>query len=191
MRDRFEQHREHWGRAHGFFSGRFGRDEEDGGWPGRGRHGGRGFGRPFDHGELRLVILALVAEKPRHGYEIIKAIEDRFGGSYSPSPGVVYPTLTMLEELGHATVEESAGKKRYTVTEQGRAYLEANRMPAEAAMGRMGHHEGHGPALQLVRAMHNLKLALRLRQRRGPMSQEQLQAIVAALDNAASAIERS
>lgn len=156
---------------------------------GRERHGGGG--RIFEQGDLRHVILKLIGEKPSHGYEIIKAIEDRFGGSYSPSPGVVYPTLTMLEELGHATVEESAGKKRYTVTEQGRAYLEANRMPAEAAMGRMGHHEGHGPALQLVRAMHNLKLALRLRQRRGPMSQEQLQAIVAALDTAAAAIERS
>ena len=65
----------------------------------------------FDHGELRLVVLALIAERPRYGYEIIKEIEDRLGGGYSPSPGVIYPTLTLLEELGHATVAEAGGKK--------------------------------------------------------------------------------
>jgi DNA-binding PadR family transcriptional regulator len=178
----------HWGGERGFFAGRFGRGEEESGWRGG---GGRGFGRPFDHGELRLVILFLVADKPRHGYEIIKAIEDRFGGSYSPSPGVVYPTLTMLEELGHATVEESGGKKRYTVTEQGRAYLAANQTAADAAMGRMQAREGHGPSRQLMRALGNLKMALRLRHSRGPLTEEQLQAIVAALDTAAVAIERS
>jgi DNA-binding PadR family transcriptional regulator len=184
------KHWEHWGRERGFVPGGFGRRHAEGeeGWRGR---GGRGFGRPFDHGELRLVILALVAEKPRHGYEIIKAIEDRFGGSYTPSPGVVYPTLTMLEELGHATVEEAGGKKRYTVTELGRAYLAANQIPADAAMGRMKQQEGHGPTPQLLRAMGNLKMALRLRHRSGPITDEQLQTIVAALDAAAIAIERS
>ena len=183
------RHWGHWGGERGFFGGRFGRGEDEGGW--RGGGGGRGFGRPFDHGELRLVILALVAEKPRHGYEIIKAIEDRFGGSYSPSPGVVYPTLTMLEELGHTTVEESGGKKRYTVTEQGRAYLAANQTSTGAAMGRMQGREGHGPSPQLMRAMGNIKMALRLRYSRGPLTEEQLQTIVAALDAAAVAIERS
>ena len=58
---------------------------------------------PFDNGELRLVILGMIAEQPRHGYELIKAIEERMGGSYSPSPGVIYPTLAYLEEVGHAT----------------------------------------------------------------------------------------
>jgi DNA-binding PadR family transcriptional regulator len=159
-----------------------------------GRHwgGGRGFGRPFDHGELKLVILAFIAERPRHGYEIIKAIEEQFGGSYTPSPGVVYPTLTMLEEIGYATVTEAGGKKSYTVTDEGKVYLEANRIPADAAMGRMRERgSGMGKPLQLVRAVQNLKMALRLRQQSGPMSDEQLQKIVAAIDAAAVEIERS
>ena len=155
---------------------------------------GRGFGRPFDHGELRFVILALIAEKPRHGYEIIKAIEEQFGGSYSPSPGVVYPTLTLLEEQGNATVEEIGGKKSYTITEQGKAFLAANNVSTQAAMGRMRGNafpDGAGRSPQLVRAVHSLKLALHLRQRSGPISEEQMQTIVAALDAAVAAIERS
>ncbi len=156
--------------------------------------GGRGFGRPFDHGELRFVVLALIAEKPRHGYEIIKAIEEQFGGSYSPSPGVVYPTLTLLEEQGNATVEEIGGKKSYTITEQGKEFLAANQAFAQAAMGRMrgnGFPDGMGKPPQLIRAVENLKMALRLRHRSGPMSEEQIQKIVAALDAATVAIERS
>ena len=94
---------------------------------GRGRHGdgmmgsrgGRGGpeARLFGHGDLRLVIVALLAEKPRYGYDIIKALEERVGGGYSPSPGVVYPTLTLLEEMGHAVVsEERPGRKLYTLS---------------------------------------------------------------------------
>ena len=75
--------------------------------------------------------------QPRHGYEIIKAIEERLGGGYSPSPGVIYPTLTMLEELGHATVAEDAGKKQYTITDEGRAFLAANQPAVDAALARM------------------------------------------------------
>jgi DNA-binding PadR family transcriptional regulator len=143
---------------------------------------------------LRLVILAMIAEKPRHGYEIIRAIEDRFGGSYAPSPGVVYPTLTMFEELGYTTVEEANGKKLYTITPQGTAWLAENKAAADAVMARFGEaaarHAG-GPAPQLIRAVENLKLALRLRQRSGPLTDEQLRSIVAAIDAAAVAVERS
>src|SRR6478609_2677148 len=93
------------------------------------RGGGRGgrLGRFFDHGDLRYVLLHLIAEKPRHGYELIKAIEEQFGGAYSPSPGVVYPALTLLEELGYLTVStgESA-KKLHEITAEGRAFLDAN-----------------------------------------------------------------
>lgn len=188
---------EHFGRwrgERGFSPRGFGREDEGEGM-GHGRRGhgfGRGFSRPFDHGELRLVILTLIGEKPRHGYEIIKAIEDQFGGSYTPSPGVVYPTLTMLEEMGHATVEESGGKKLYTITAEGRDYLVANRMAAEAAMARMRHNShGRGPSPQLIRALGNLKLSLRLRHRQGPITEEQLRNIVAIIDAAALAIERS
>lgn len=203
MREHFEDCRNERG------YGRRGFHHEAASWAGRGHgHGeeepgrrgdrhwrfGRGFGRPFDHGELRLVILAMIAEKPRHGYDIIRAIEERFGGSYSPSPGVVYPTLTLLEELGHATVEETGGKKLYTITQEGTAWLKANKAAADAAMGRLSQAAGrHGgvPAPQLIRAVENLKMALRLKQRSGPLTEEQIRAIVAAIDAAAVAIERS
>jgi len=81
------------------------------------RGGRSGLGRFFAHGDLRLVSLHLIAEKPRHGYEIIKAIEEHVGGAYSPSPGVIYPTLTLLEELGYVTVTAGDGvKKLHTIT---------------------------------------------------------------------------
>lgn len=169
--------------------------------PGFGRHGRGGGrsagGRLFGHGDLRLVVLQLIAEKPRHGYEIIKAVEERAGGAYSPSPGVIYPTLTFLEELGHARTsgaEESGGAKRlYEATEEGRAFLEANRQTTEALFARMeeaARIHGGGPAPQILRAMENLKLALRLRLSRGPLSEEQVNAIAATLDAAATSVER-
>ena len=162
-----------------------------------GRHGmgpGRGRGRIFDHGELRLVVLGLIAEQPRHGYEIIREIEDRVAGSYSPSPGVIYPTLTMLEELGHATVSEGNGKKRYEITAEGTAWLEANRTAVEGVTARMRDiraAHGDGPAPQIVRAMQGLRLALRLRHGRGPLGEAEIQAITEALDAATAAVERS
>lgn len=158
------------------------------------RRGGRGQGRVFDHGELRHVVLALIAERPRHGYEIIKAIEDRLAGSYSPSPGVIYPTLTLLEEIGHVTVAEAAGKKLHAITQEGTAWLEANKPAVDTAMARMDsvrEAHGGGPAPEIIRATENLKLAMRLRQSRGPLSEAQTRAIAAALDAAAVAIERS
>jgi DNA-binding PadR family transcriptional regulator len=101
-----------------------------GGPPGQGKHR-RHFrgGRMFDQGDLKYVILQLLADKPRHGYEIIKELEDRSGGAYSPSPGTVYPTLTMLEEMGYATAtqEEGSGKRIYEITQAGRDYLVEHR----------------------------------------------------------------
>lgn len=95
-------------------------------WGGRGRrsrHRGTG-GRMFGQGDLKFVILSLLAEKPRHGYEIIKELEERSGGTYSPSPGTVYPTLVMLEDMGYArATQEESGKKIYSITEDGRAHL--------------------------------------------------------------------
>jgi DNA-binding PadR family transcriptional regulator len=160
---------------------------------GRHRRGGRS-GRLFDHGELRLVVLALISEQPRHGYEIIKEIEDRVAGTYSPSPGVIYPTLTMLEELGQATVAESDGKKLYAITADGTAYLAANKTALDQALQRMqsvNTAHGGGPAPEIMRARENLKLALRLRESRGPLTEQQIRDIAAALDAAAIAIERS
>jgi DNA-binding PadR family transcriptional regulator len=179
------------GHGGGRFGGHFGGGHRDG--LGGGGRGGRR-GRVFDHGDLRYVLLHLIAEKPRYGYELIKAIEEQFGGLYSPSPGVIYPTLTMLEELGHATVAESDGKKLYTITAAGTAYIEANKTALDQAMARMQSvntaHSG-GPAPEILRARVNLKLALRLREARGPLTEQQIRDIAAALDAAAVAIERS
>lgn len=114
-----------------------GRGFEPMGWFWGPRHGGhrggpfRG-GRMFGQGDLKYVILKLLEEKPRHGYEIIKELEDRFGGTYSPSPGTVYPTLTMLEDMGYASAsQEEGGKRIYQITEEGRKYLAENRSTVE------------------------------------------------------------
>lgn len=99
-------------------------------WGGGGRRRGGPFrgGRMFEQGDLKYVILQLLAEKPRHGYEIIKELEERFAGSYAPSAGTVYPTLSLLEDLGYASVTlEDGGKKVYAITDAGRAYLEENK----------------------------------------------------------------
>lgn len=98
-------------------------------WGGGGRkRGGPRGGRIFEQGDLKYVILQLLAEKPRHGYEIIKELEEKFGGAYAPSAGAVYPTLSLLEDLGYATVTpEDGGRKTYTITDEGRRYLEQNR----------------------------------------------------------------
>ncbi len=158
--------------------------------------GGRGdLARFFAHGDLRLVILHLIAEKPRHGYEIIKAIEERVGGAYSPSPGTVYPTLTLLEELGHVTVTPGDGTKRlHTITQDGQAALDGNRPTLEAILARMAQAEaarGDGPPPALVRAREGLKLALQMRLARGPLDAEQTAAITAALEAATAAVERA
>jgi DNA-binding PadR family transcriptional regulator len=160
------------------------------------RRGGRfGLGRFFAHGDLRLVILHLIVEKPRHGYEIIKAIEEHVGGAYSPSPGVIYPTLTLLEELGHVTVTAGDGaKKLHTITPAGQAYLTSYRPAVDALLARMAEASrtyGGGPAPQILRAMENLKLALRMRLSRGPLNDEQINAAAAAIDAAATQIERT
>ena len=162
-----------------------------------GRHHGRGGwrgGRVFDHGDLRLVILQLIAEKPSYGYEIIKAIEEKLGGAYSPSPGVVYPTLTLLEELGYAAVAQSEGpKKAYAITPEGLALLEANKAAVEAIFQRISaiaERGGGGMAPQIVRALENLHVALRLRLQRGKLTDQQIADVAAALDAAAATVER-
>jgi DNA-binding PadR family transcriptional regulator len=198
----------HRGGERGHWARRFARDEEcgrggeEGGRHGRHRHGHAFFregpggrGRVFDQGELRLVLLALIAEAPRHGYEIIKAIEDRLGGSYSPSPGVIYPTLTLLNELGFATVSESGGgRKLYTITDEGRAHLAENQTVVDAVFARMERASAStagGRSPQVIRAIENMKMALRLRLSRGPLGEAEAQAIADALDTAARAIDKA
>jgi DNA-binding PadR family transcriptional regulator len=113
-----------------------------GDFAGGGRHGMGGgemmrAGRMLAQGDLRLIALALIAEQPRHGYEIIKLLEDKTAGWYSPSPGIVYPTLTYLEEAGYVTAQVDGAKKLYTITEEGRVHLEENRDFVEAVLERM------------------------------------------------------
>ena len=97
-------------------------------------HHPRRRGRPFDYGDLRLLVLAMMAERPRHGYELIKAIEEKTGGGYSPSPGVIYPTLAWLEDMGYATATAEGGRRSFAITGQGRAFLAANRAGLDAGI---------------------------------------------------------
>lgn len=157
-----------------------------------GPRGGRGGGRLFDYGELRLLVLALIAERPAHGYELIKLIEERFGGAYSPSPGVIYPTLSWLEDEGYAKVERDGSRKSYSITPEGEAFLAANRAAADALFERAGGEgRGHrGRPNEIMRAMENLKTALRLRLREGVMDPTIVDDIAAAIDAAAQAISK-
>jgi len=171
--------------------------ERFGGHRGGGFGGGRGrrLGRVFEHGDLRYVLLHLIAERPCHGYELIKAIEERLGGMYSPSPGVVYPTLTLLEELGYLRPETAEGtRKLYSITEAGAAFLAANHALVEAILARMAEISrayAGGPAPEIRRALHNLELALSIRLGKGPLATPQLRTITDALDRVAGEIERS
>ena len=175
-------------------------EHEDGLSGGRGHRGGRGGGgggRVFGHGGLRFVLLQLIADKPAHGYELIKAIEDRLGGIYAPSPGVVYPTLTLLEEMGYLSVEtaDNGGRKRYSITDSGQEFLVANRETADAMMSRMsGGVDGAGPRggrpPQVTRAIENLKLAMRMRLSGTPLTEQQAHDFAAVLDSAAQQIEK-
>ena len=169
-------------RGFGFGRGHCGGRRGEGGWA----------GRPFDHGDLRLVILHLISEKPRHGYELIKSIEEMAGGAYSPSPGVVYPTLTMLEELGYVSVAAAdGGKKLHTITAEGTTFLAANREVVAAILGRASEAgRAGGVPPQILRAMENLRVALRLRLGRGALGAERVQAVAAAIDAAAAEAER-
>jgi DNA-binding PadR family transcriptional regulator len=156
-------------------------------------YAGGGRERFFDNGHLRLVILQLIADKPSYGYEIIKAIEERLSGGYAPSPGVVYPTLTLLEEEGLAMVASTEGnKKLYAATEEGKAYLKTNQALLKAIFGRMqaaGKMFGRGKSPQIERAIMNLKFALKMRVERGNLTAEQTSKIAEAIDTAARAID--
>src|SRR6267154_1341223 len=125
-----------WAARHGW-RGHFGPSFGHGGRHGMGGSDFMRARRMLAQGDLRLIALALIAEQPRHGYEIIKLLEDKTAGWYSPSPGIVYPTLTYLEEAGYVTAQVDGAKKLYTITEEGRAYLEENRDFVDAVLERM------------------------------------------------------
>jgi len=118
------------GRGFGHF---FGSDLDDGGFE---RSGFR-TGRKLAGDDLQLLLLALIAEKPSHGYDLIKVLDERSGGYYVPSPGMIYPALTYLEEAGHASVAPEGTKKQYRISEEGRRHLEENRTAAEALLSQL------------------------------------------------------
>lgn len=161
------------------------------GWGGRRSRRAK---RIFESGELRLVLLSLIAEQPRHGYDLIRAIEEMTGGEYAPSPGIVYPTLTMLQDMG--LIDEAAGeggRKPFQITEAGSAHLEENRGEADELIERLKqlspsrHSEGGSP---VWRAMRNLGMAIRNRLQHGDVTEETAHELAALIDEFAQRVER-
>ena len=169
----------HWGREWG----------PGGGWGGR-----RGRNRMFEAGELRLVLLKLIADQPRHGYDLIRAIEEMTHGSYAPSPGVVYPTLTMLLDMGLIEEAEAEGsRKAFRITADGEAQLEEKKEEVEALMAKLsglGDDQRKAGGAPIRRAVGNLLSALWHRVTREDADEEMLHGIAAILDEAAQKIER-
>ena len=131
----------------------------------------RGFGResPFSKGDLKYVVLDLLKEKPRYGYEIIRSLEERSHGFYTPSPGVVYPTLQMLEEMGYASASERDGKKIYTITDDGRKFLSEQKDFTDEVKSHMKRHwnpENIGAFAQVMDEFGELASMVRRRGRR-------------------------
>ncbi len=161
-------------------------------------------GRMFGQGELRLALLALINEEPRHGYELIKAIEDMTAGGYAPSPGAVYPTLQMLEEEGKikpakskakAEDGETSGKKPFKATKSGKAELAERAEDVDQLMGRINEHGDRAEKVKerspdLFRAMGNLGSVLKNRARAGKLDQNAMNEIVDIIDEVAKRIER-
>ena len=178
------------GFGHGFGHGFGGGGRRGGG--GRGERGERR--RMFDGGELRLVLLKLIGDEPRHGYDLIRHIEELTGGSYAPSPGVIYPTLTMLDDMGQIEAQQSEGaKKLFAITDAGRAELEANSEIVDAALARLtavGEETQRTDPASVRRAMGNLKAVLMNRLGDRDLDNETMHAIVALIDEASQKIER-
>jgi DNA-binding PadR family transcriptional regulator len=168
--------------------GGFGRSMSRGG-----SDGGRR-GRVFDSGELRLVLLKLIEEAPRHGYDLIREIEERTGGAYAPSPGVIYPTLTLLGDMGLIEEAKSEGaKKQFAITDAGSAELAAKAEDVAALLARlsaMGEQRAKTDSAPIRRAMGNLRAVLQNRLTRDDVTAETLHDVAAILDEAAQKIER-
>jgi DNA-binding PadR family transcriptional regulator len=148
----------------------------------------------FDHGELRLLILALLAEKHRHGYEIIKELGERVGGDYRPSSGIVYPTLRLLLETSYASMNyDPAGRKIYTLTTEGAKIIAENKTYVDAIFGRFGRDEStkRANAGSISRALTNLETTARLRVNDRPITPQQLQTIIDTLEALAKTIEQT
>jgi DNA-binding PadR family transcriptional regulator len=192
----FRNHEESTGYRHcggrgGHFRGGFARFGH-----GRGHGDGSGFSRRrglYDSEELRLVLLSLIAEKPRHGYDLIKEREERSGGLYVPSPGVIYPTLTMLQDMGQIGESDAPGtRKNYAATAEGIAHLAENKEHADELLARMAELKSaqKGDTAPVRRAMRNLYGALAEKLSRAD-NDELMHKIAALLDEVTQKIERS
>jgi DNA-binding PadR family transcriptional regulator len=183
----------HRGHRHHFGRHWFGRHRFRGGWEGD-EGEGRTRRRMFDSAELRLVLLKLIADQPRHGYELIRAVEELTGGSYVPSPGVVYPTLTMLDEMGHIEEARSEGpRKPFAATAQGIAHLAERKAEVDALFARLaelGRERARTDAAPVRRALGNLRMVLMHRLERDDVPTKTLHEVAAILDEAAQKIER-
>lgn len=180
-----------WGRHR---TGRGWGDGFDSGDWGSGQRGPRGRLRMFGSGELRLVLLGLVGEAPRHGYELIKAIEELSGGNYAPSPGVVYPTLNLLTDEGLIAEQDGSGaRKSFEITAAGRTELDTRIDEFKAIIERLtalAQDEERHSAPPLKRAMGNLFMAVRQRMVSGGFDRETMHQVADILDEAARKIER-
>ena len=162
------------------------------------RGGGRGDGggrrsRMFDGGELRLLLLKLIEEAPRHGYDLIREIEDRTGGAYAPSPGVIYPTLTLLDDMGLISATAEGSRKQFTVTDEGRAELADKASDVQALMDRLaelGTQRAKIDTGPVSRAMDNLRAVLANRVTAEGVTPATLHDIAALLDEVAQKVER-
>jgi DNA-binding PadR family transcriptional regulator len=163
-----------------------------GDWGGGGR--GRGRRRVLDSGELRLILLKLIADQPRHGYDLIRAVEEMTHGEYAPSPGVVYPTLSMLDEMGLIEEQQSEGaKKRFAASAEGRAHLAENAAVVDGLFARLaavGAESERTDGAPIRRAMGNLRQVLQHRLMREDVNEDTLHEVAALLDEAAQKIER-
>lgn len=144
----------------------------------------------FAPGDLKLLLLALIAEQPCHGYDLIRQIEGMFDGAYSPSPGVIYPTLTFLEESEMIAGDAEGGKKRYSVTDAGRMSLSEQAIALDGVRTRIDVSKrslrGHDRPPQIHEAVHNLRHALQLHH--GRWSEQEIQRVSALLNDTAKAI---
>jgi DNA-binding PadR family transcriptional regulator len=159
---------------------------------GGGGEGGRRRGL-YDSEELRLVLLSLIAEQPRHGYDLIREIEERTGGEYAPSPGIVYPTLTMLQDMGLIVESDAAGtRKVYAATLEGTQHLAEKKEEAAALLARIEELKSaqRGDRAPVRRAMRNLHLALAEKVARSD-NDELMHKIAALLDEVTQKIERT
>lgn len=158
------------------------------------RHGRRGGGgRMFEHGALRWVLLSMIADKPSHGYELIKEIESRMGGTYAPSPGVIYPSLALLEDMGAVSVAAEGGKKRYAITDEGRRLLTENtealahiEMKMKALRGRPDRPARIAQAIEAFRTATHQRLS-----QEPPLSEAQVEAIADLIEAAAEKVRQA